>query len=61
MNYLHQEHIELKQKYVILASLVGQDLSGIKARMEALEKQNFQNVEKKIHHPGKRMICQYCG
>ena len=61
VNYLHQEHIELKQKYLALASLVSQVLPGIKARLEAFEKQNETIVKKKNHPPEKRMICQYCG
>ena len=61
VNYLHQEHIELKQKYVSLLSLVGQELPIIKARMEALEQQNLKIVERKTNHPETRTSCQYCG
>ena len=61
VNYLQQEHIELKQMYATLLSIVIQELPGIKARMEALEKPNMKIVEKKTHHPEKRIICQYCG
>ena len=61
VNYLHQEHIELEQKYVTLTSWVSQELTGIKARMEALEKQNITIVKKETHHPEKGMTCQYCG
>ena len=61
VNYLHQEHIELKQKYVSLLSLVGQELPIIKARMEALEQQNLKIVKRKTNHPETRTSCQYCG
>jgi hypothetical protein len=51
VRYLHQEHIKLKQTYETLLSIAIQELSGIKARMEASEKQNIEIVEKKTHHP----------
>ena len=61
VNYLHQEHLELKRTYATLLSIVVQELPGIKAKLEVLEKHNLNTVQKKNHHPEKRMICQYCG
>ena len=61
VNYLHQEHIKLKQSHETLLRIVIQELPGIKARMEAPEKQIIKIVQKKTHHPKKRIICQCCG
>jgi hypothetical protein len=61
VSYLHQEQIKLKQTYETILSIVIQELPGIKARMEASAKHNVKIVEKKTHHPEKRIICQFCG
>ena len=61
VNYLHQEHIELKHKYITLLSLISQELPGMNARLKALEQQNLKVVRKKTHQSEKRISCQYCG
>ena len=61
VNYLHQEHLKLKQTYETLLCIVIQELPKTKARMEASEKQNIPNVQKKTPNPENSLVCQFCG